>query len=347
MKEHIENLEKLQSEFKIFYEKNLLEDYKRLEIIWRVYCICCSIIFFSCIGGLWFEFKYLCGGEIKLYTSKIMFQSIGLCAFVLFLPIYAFKHVYKTCVTEKVISFFDNIVYGENLICIDDIKQADLFSFFTGSTVFKCISGNYNGFEFGISEQILSYYKFLVVGGVRTLVYNGVLIKIHLNKKYINKIIGCYISKKNKSICDDCLLFFICILPLLIGVFWLKKYTILLSIPLIIYIICISIYKFRIRKEMAYSNDWKICATDENDIKYILFPELMNQMIEIKRIFKGNSIKFSFFDDNLLISIPKVELEKTTLFKANLKYENAEHIVKKIHSIYVLIDLLKFNVKNV
>ena len=70
---------------------------------------------------------------------------------------------------------------------------------------------------------------------------------------------------------------------------------------------------------------------------------LMEQMLKVKRLFKGSSIEFSFFDNKLFIAIPTYKnlFETTSLFSSALGYKRVENVIYQFYCIFSIIKILK------
>ena len=68
----------------------------------------------------------------------------------------------------------------------------------------------------------------------------------------------------------------------------------------------------------------------------------MEKMLEIKRLFYGKNIDFSFFDNKLLIAVHTRNdmFETTSLLTSALSYYKVREVVSQMHAIFAVIDVV-------
>ena len=71
-------------------------------------------------------------------------------------------------------------------------------------------------------------------------------------------------------------------------------------------------------------------------------------MLNIKKMFHGKHIDFSFFDDKLLIAVhtQKYLFETTSLLTSTLRYTKVREVVNQLYSIFAIIDILELENKS-
>ena len=96
-------------------------------------------------------------------------------------------------------------------------------------------------------------------------------------------------------------------------------------------------------EEITFNKYWNILSDDQIEARYILTPVLMEKINEIKRLYKGKYIDFSFFENKMMIAIHtrKNMFETTSLFKPALEYDKVKEVVYQLYSIFSIIDTLK------
>lgn len=356
MHNHDAKLDKLQSDFKKFYDENLVEDYARIEkfrvcyLALFAFTLCCFICVFSCI------FNYLSKDGWHDKETELMIKTMVIGACFCYIPVIWFDKITKINVMEKFVSFFDGMKYGKNSIVEEDLIKSELFNFFNECRYKDCLSGCYKGVNINISE-----IKLLVCNmASRRYIsnYNGVVIKLDFYKNKIGKTVG-YINSDIVLFKERILITSFCLLPILLGVLFFKEYIIPLCIPLF-FLFVYSLLSFlkkillsnKCNKKMikledvVFSKKWNIFADDQVEARCILTPALMERLLEIKSLFKGELLNFSFFDNQLLISLPGANMfETTSLFRSALRYDRIKKVVNEFYCIFSIIDILKLEDK--
>ena len=93
---------------------------------------------------------------------------------------------------------------------------------------------------------------------------------------------------------------------------------------------------------LSFMHNWRILTDNQIEARYILTPLFMEKMLEIKRLFRGKHIDFSFFDNKLLIAVHtrKNMFETTSLFVPALSYHKVRDVVSQLHSIFAIIEVI-------
>ena len=93
---------------------------------------------------------------------------------------------------------------------------------------------------------------------------------------------------------------------------------------------------------LSFMRRWKILTDNQVEARYILTPVFMEKMLEIKHLFHGKAIDFSFFDKKLLIAVHtrKNLFETTSLFVPALSYHKVREVISQLDSIFSVIDVI-------
>ena len=96
-------------------------------------------------------------------------------------------------------------------------------------------------------------------------------------------------------------------------------------------------------EKIDFARGWTVLTENQVEARYILRPVFMEQMEEIKQLFHGSGVDFSFFDNKLLIAVHtrKNLFETTSLFSEALNYHKVREVVGQLHSIFSMIDILE------
>lgn len=356
MYEHDAKLSKLQSDFKKFYDENLAEDYARLErfrvchLAIFVFCLCCFINIFLFIFN-WFSKDGWSEDE-----TEFIIEIIGIGGLFCSIPVIWFGRITKINVMDKVVSFFDGMKYGKDSIDSEDLMKSDLFDFFTGYYAVDCMSGSYKDVDISVSEIILSRYT--MPAKKSTIIYKGVVIKLDIDKSNVGKTVGYYKPDRKMKV-ETILITLFFLIPILIATLFFREYIIPSCIPLMFYgivLIC-GLSQKRMKnnrndkeyvrlEDVVFSEKWEVYANDQINARYILTPALMERLLEIKSMFRGENVEFSFFDNKLLISLPCANMfETTSLFSSTLKYNKIRKFVSEFYCIFSIIEILKLENK--
>jgi hypothetical protein len=95
-------------------------------------------------------------------------------------------------------------------------------------------------------------------------------------------------------------------------------------------------------ESINFSENWKVLTTNPVEARYILTPLLMEQMLQIKTLFKSHKVNFSFFDNKLLMVIHSrknwFEIEYLSNFDY---YKQAKNNFEQIKTLLSVVDILK------
>ena len=96
---------------------------------------------------------------------------------------------------------------------------------------------------------------------------------------------------------------------------------------------------------LPFMRRWTVLTDNQVEARYVLTPVFMEKMLEIKRLFHGKQIDFSFFGSTLLIAVHtrKNMFETTSLFLPALSYHKVREVVGQLQSIFDVIDVVLEN----
>lgn len=344
---------RLRAKFRDFYNKNLIEDYRALEIKRRKYLKVLVVLIVASVTVLSIIFNLLkLNGEMSEFEGKF-FSFLCLIAVTLTtLPSLLLKSAAQNTVMNKIISFFGDMEYGKNRIYDKDIEASDLIGSYTGTSIDDAFCGKYNGVDIKVSEQTLTRHT----GKRSVTVFNGVFVLLDFDKKFSGKTL--VMDKGRFSLFDKCFIIVFTMLMIFMPVFLdIYERSYWRTFICIFYIIIPGLFFYVKHKktnkdevkleDVVFSKNWGILATDQIEARYLLTTAFMDRMLEVKKRFKGKSIEFSFFDNKLLIAIHtyKDMFETTSLFRSALSYHNIQNVVYQFYSIFSIIDLLKIKGK--
>ncbi len=355
----------LKEDFKKYYDKELRGKFEELEPIRQKYLksffrrilffvIVVASYIYVCMNGFVSEETYSSEGLINFYIFYFLIES-AIC----YDPVDNFASETKFAVMDKILRFFGNFKYSQrcDFIGKKDIEDSDLFGSVDEQVKDDGFSGEYRGSKIRISEQ-------KVIEGTGKdahTIFRGVLIALRLNKEAQSNVVV-----YGKSLRDFlrykwyALLVFGCSFAFLARVGWDVYKD---NMPLIVWLMCYAIpfgiilvfisycefkncYRMEQRvclEDVVFSKRWKVYADNQIEARYVLTPALMERMLEVKKLFHGNRLDFSFWDNNLLIAVHtgKNMFETTSLFKSALDYNRVWRVIRQMYSIFSVIDVLK------
>lgn len=356
-------LTKTQEEFKRFYDENLQYKYEKLEPVrkecLKFFWISAFLYIFFLISFYWImnnSANYISEFIKNTFSSKagdtifigINLIFIGFCYY----PILMYGLETKSLVMEKILSFWGNFRYKKDKILPYYIEKSELFNVFDDITTDDSFSGKYKETDINVSEIELSKKD----GKYSTMIFKGIIILLDFNKKFKGKTI----VRDSKNIFNKkntiyFLIFFIVLSIYLIYLLSKKKYSVLAGIVVLFSIFLFHTIVYILRKtaknknkqnihleEITFNKSWNILSDDQIEARYILTPVLMEKINEIKRLYKGKYIDFSFFENKMMIAIHtrKNMFETTSLFKPSLEYKKVKEVVYQLYSIFSIINIL-------
>lgn len=359
-------LAETQQKFQSFYKANLQQIYKQLEET-RKKCLDSLknrlICFFLFFGGIY----YLCAQDIikqEIYSSDF-FINVAAIVFLIFCgaiyqPFCDYREKTKDRTMQKILSFWGNFNYCLEKDIIGDslVRKSELFLYYNRAEVDDAFSGKYSKTKLTVSEHNLR------IQGSKgeTHIFKGVFVLLDFSKKFSGKTVVISKGRKKNFLFDNPLYL---IFPIFLLGPWLAlgwnfakggEDLIFLGIVLlfyavigfIIYFILKKIHKKKATKNVAlekidFAKGWTVLTDDQVEARYILSPVFMEQIEEIKQLFHGSGVDFSFFDNKMLIAVHtrKNLFETTSLFSPALNYHKVREVVSQLHSIFSIIDILE------
>lgn len=361
-------LAKLQQNFYTYYQKNLRQDFKKLEQERYKYLasfiLRCTILFavhavlYCSLGRSDF---------IECVASKAGFCGVVIGVWLCTVPISKYKGASKSLVADKILKFWTDFHEDKaNILASKDIKNSELFDTFNDYEKDDEFAGKYKDTDVCISEYNLNLRR----QKSDITLFDGILIWIRLKKK-----VGCKtILRSNKVtlpggftgniyVVLNCFLLFsligfiICMLtmfgwPQEIDAIILFSYAVsAVTLILLIYILYRIFIKAQLKSNLKHSinledidfeKKWKVYSQDQIEARYLLNPKFMEQLKNVQKYFHGKKIDCSFWKNNLLIAIHTNEdmFETTSLFSSALSYKNMRKVVTQFYSVFAIIEEL-------
>ena len=371
---NFDTLDVVQQEFRAFYDSNLQDKYTQLEIIrkrlLKQFLITASLyvsiillcIFMNVIA--YYDFY----PEIFSYVFTLFH---GIFIYLCFKPLDKYKKQTKSSVMKIILSFWGDFQYKNEYDAVSKymLERSEIFGFFDLCITDDAFFGEYKNTKISVSETEL-----LLKGSRGAIgIFKGIVMDLELNKKFEGKTIvknrnniG-FALKKNIKLAALYLLSAWMVISTILLIYMFVKFfemtfeNIMISVVLIafdiylFYMLHKEIKKKRlnIAKQYAYLEDvcfskqWKVLTSNQIEARYVLTPVLMEKIKDIKKLFKGKYIDFSFFGNSLIFVIhtKKNMFETTSLFKPALNYTDIKDVVSQFYSIFSVIDILEGNNK--
>lgn len=361
-----------QAAFWNYYNSDLRQIYQKLEPIRQRYLHRFIRRFAFFAGILAFIITLCYTGFIpeKIYNDEDFFKIIlfaGLVyIFYMFYPFQAYCEKTKSMVMEKLLSFWGNFNYsnGKYSVYPSDIENSELFTCYNKADIDDTFTGKYKNTSIAVSEHNL--YLHSNRGDINT--FKGILILLKFNKHFTGKTVVRAKFRWVNVFWDNPLFMLLFGLPLLAAAFISAKtldfgfavhfFGIVTGIFGLCAVLVYLFYSFKNKKKakkhivlegIPFLRQWNVTSTDQIKARYILTPVFMENMLNVKKLFHGKHIDFSFFNDKLLIAVHtrKDMFETTSLLTSALRYNKVREVVNQLYSIFSIIDVLELEDKSV
>lgn len=318
-------LAELQSKFKEFYDTHLGAKFTELETIRlknvRFFWKWLGAFFITSLVIVWMGSDEIIRPTI--YHSEAFSYVIGFYILIiiitLHIPFINYKVDTKYMVMEQIIKFFGDYKYERNMsISTKIIEKSALFGPLSRKESDDYFEGTYNGVKMQVSEERIVRAVSTPKGKRESIVFKGVLILLDMNKSFSGQTV----------VYDD----------------W-GFFNFMMSSPK-----CLvnqqNVKLDHVRLEDSiFEKQFEAFSSDQIEARYLLTTAFMERILEIKRLFHGKKIQFSFFDNELLIAIStrKDMFETTSLFTTTARYGKMREVVSQFYSIFSIIDILKLD----
>lgn len=360
------NLAETQQRFHEFYKQNLQSVYKELEqdrrenlfilgrniaIILGIALIFAALIYYY--GEAFLEF---------LLSSWVVAGYFLAAVWMIYYPFMRYNGNTKSRTMNKILSFWGKFRYfnGQDLIGEENVKKSELFSYFNRSNSADAFYGEHQQVGIKVSEHDLRIHG----SKGDTVIFKGMMIMLDFEKRFAGKTVVLNKGRSRNFLWNNpfLLLFFsaFMIAPLMTCFYYftdpgVPMHLLFTSLPLLIPIfiawLSYRIYRYFHPKKatqkvllegLPFMKNWQVLTDNQVEARYILTPIFMEKMLEIKRLFHGRHIDFSFFGSKLLIAVHtrKNMFETTSLFLPALSYHKVREVVSQLQSIFAVIDVI-------
>ncbi len=314
---------KLRQDFEAFYNQNLWGKFAAMEEERRKYFIRFCILFFiiflllpSLVVWLWGQtllifFHNMDSKQTENVAKISLLILMGMIA-ITSSPIWSFRKKIKTKIMQEFIRFFGTFqYYFEHKIDTEILRNSLLFGNFNHSSGDDYFIGTYKNVSMTIAEQKLVYH-----GRKNShTVFKGILILLDMNKSFQGQTV----------VFND-----------------YGAFNFLHSLS------CIGTKLQNIKLEdVLFEKKFEVYGTNQIEARYLLTPAFIERVLQVCKLFCGNKIQFSFFNNRLLLAIStnKNMFETSSLFSITTNRRRINQAFEQILSVMSIVDILKLTQK--
>lgn len=311
-----DNFDHLRTEFDGYYyqkiwpklaEKESLR-LKHLHRFWILVFIMCLLLP-AFIVKVWGDFIYtlfLQGNREDIEGFiKLFLMAAAVILMIIGAPIVAYQENIKDSIIEDFINFFGSFRhFSARKISDADIKQSRLFSVYDRHLCDDYFCGTYKNTPMIIAEEEMSRKQ----GKYRTTVFKGIIIIIDLPKPVTGQTV----------VLDDRGFFN----------FLNNAGKGLQRIAL---------------EDVIFEKEFEAFGSNQIEARCLLTTAFMERMLKVRETFKGKKIKFSFWDNRLLIAVNTSTdmFEPASLFKCSTDRRPINEVLEQFISVFAIADILK------
>ena len=247
----------------------------------------------------------------------------------------------------------------------EDLDNACIFPWFDKQEVDDAFTGTYRDTDIVVSEQemtLLSRYK-------ERVMFAGVCVFLRLNKKFNGQTTmkqkGGWLTILKHNLLTLLILFgpaFIAFgvwcrgtrvsLEDIVFVYGVIGFVffIYFGIPYLCHLSDAQRPKRNKMRNAAFENkpflrSWRIMSSNEREIEAILTPSFVEKLENLKKLYCGNLVDVSFYDDKVMICVHTTKdlFIVPSLFVPSLKFSETMKIFQQVSSILDVIDELRLN----
>ena len=318
MQTKTQEIDVIRQEFNDYYQETLQPHFAELEVLRKKYLhyfILLSLSIFGILPVIIFSLYSSANFQYIVTDNADILSGAGiLLATFCSSPIYLFKSKTKNLVMPEFIKFFESFEYSSaKHITEEFIIKSRLFEKFNYSKGDDYFSGSYKNVHMIISEERLVCKT--GYGRNRTIerIFNGIMIVLEMNKNFSGQTIGL----EDKGI-------FNCF----------NKQTTQIS----------GLEPVKL-EDIVFEKEFEIYSDDQIESRYLLTTAFMERLLEVRKTYKGKCLKFSFFENKLVIAIDtkKDMFESSSLFMNTTDRRHIDEAFEQFISIMSIIDILKLN----
>lgn len=246
------------------------------------------------------------------YTMPIVLGLIVLI-FILSGPFSDYRREMKNGTMKDLAHFFGNFHYTLGK-CLDDriLENSKLIGSFNRHYGDDYFEGEYNDVKIVVSEEMMQQESGHGKHRVIVTKFNGVLIRLQMNKKFSGQTV----------VLRDWGIFNKLHLP----------FDKLQKVAL---------------EDVRFEREFEVYSDNQIEARYVLTTAFMERMIKLKKAFRGKKIRFSFFDNQVLIAVStsKNLFEPGSLFTSILSRARMANVFNQFYSVLSVVDILKLNIK--
>jgi len=221
----------------------------------------------------------------------------------------------KQDIMLNLLHFFGNWECGRHVeIEKEVLKNSLLFGKFRDVETGDCFFGSYKEVNIKICEK--SFYKYWL--GIRSNknkieTFDGLVLEIDMNKNFSSHTM---VLKDSR---------------------WLNAFKLK------------SGYQKVALEDVVFEKEFEVLSKDQVEARYLLTPLFMEQILKLKKLYKGKKIELSFKDSKVLIAVKTSAnlFEPCYLFKSATDAQPIYDVFEQFMTIFKIVDILKLYQKNV
>lgn len=231
-------------------------------------------------------------------------------------PVKSYKTNIKGSVFPKVFEFFGNDFrfYEQSQWHVSSLKEFDILPSHNESKTEDFVSGTHKGVDLQLMEAKLIQVSRDSKGRTRrTTVFKGIFIQLGMNKSFKSKTI----VKKDKGA---------------IGNWFGKTFSSMENVAL---------------EDPVFEKEFQVYSNDQIEARYLLTTSFMERLLSLNKVFGGNNIQCSFYQNRVLIMIASNEnrFETSSIYQpATLEHE-VTTLLHEMDEIFHIIETLKLDEK--
>ncbi len=303
---------KLNTEFKNFFDTKFQNDFPELEKQRKKYLLYFWILCFVSvivISVIHTSVVVVGGQDLAMNDNyvTVMFFLVAAAIYIIHSPINRFKEHIKKNVMKKLLSYFGDFSYAyQRGIYSNLIKKTCLFGDYDDKEDDDFFSGTYKNVNIMVAEEELIKIVHTQKGSRRVTIFDGIIIELDMNKNFN----GQTVVKKDHGIFN-------------------RFY-------------CVSKMENVKLEDVVFEKHFEVYSTDQIEARYVLTTAFMERMLQLKQVFKGRQIQFSFFDNKVIIAIDtsKDMFEVSSLFHKIPDYKRTFETFNQINAVFSIIEIL-------
>lgn len=251
--------------------------------------------------------------EIQIYMINLALGTTLALAAWCYMSVQKYKSSVKSLIFPNIFSFFGkDYQYSEkSLLSASSLQPSDIIPHYTRERSEDYIKGSYKDVTLELMEAKLTKTSGSGKNRRTVDVFKGIFILLSMNKNFLGKTI---VKQDAGKIAN-----------------WLvDKFDKMENVKL---------------EDPVFEKKFEVYSTDQVEARYLLTTSFMERLLELSALFGDSRIQCSFYNDKLLLMLPsrKNHFETSSIFQPATFTEDINTILKEMHLIFQIVDILKLN----